>query len=35
MAYGDFIYLPRRASSDKVLHDKWFSLAKNPENDEY
>ena len=29
MAYGDFKDLPRRAASDKVLHDKAFNTAKH------
>ena len=29
MAYGDFIDLPRRMTSDKVLLDKAFNNAKN------
>ena len=29
MAYGDFKDLPRRAASDKVLHDKAFNIAKH------
>ena len=32
MAYGD---LPRRAASDKVLHNKAFKIAKNPKYDGY
>ena len=30
MPYGDFKDLLRRKVSDKVLHDKTFSIAKNP-----
>ena len=30
MANGDFKNLPRRTASDKILHDKAFSFAKNP-----
>ena len=30
MTYGDFKNFPRRAPSDKVLHDKAFYIAKNP-----
>ena len=30
MAYGDFKNLPRRTTSDKVLHDKIFNVAKYP-----
>ena len=33
MAYGDFKYLPKRTASDKVLRDKAFNIAKNPEYD--
>ena len=33
MAYGDFKVLARRAASDKVLRDKAFNIAKNPECD--
>ena len=29
MAYGDFEDLPTRTSSDKILHDKAFNIAKN------
>ena len=32
MAYRDFKDLPRRTASDKVLHDKAFNIAKNPQN---
>ena len=35
MAYGDFKDLNRRTGADKVLHDKAFSIAKNPKYDEY
>ena len=35
MAYGDLKYLPRRTSSDKVLHNKALNIAKNLKNDEY
>ena len=35
MAYGDFIYLPRRTASDKVLCDKAFNFAENPKYDGY
>ena len=34
MAYGDLKDLPRRAASDKVLHDKTFNIA-NPKYDGY
>ena len=30
MAYGDFKDLTRRTTSDKILHDKAFNIAKNP-----
>ena len=30
MAYCDFKYLPRRISSDKLLRDKAFNIAKSP-----
>ena len=30
MAYGDFRDLARRITSDKVLRDKEFNIAKNP-----
>ena len=30
MAYRDFKDLPRRVISDKLLHDKAFNDAKNP-----
>ena len=30
MAYGDFRDLARRITSDKVLRDKAFNIAKNP-----
>ena len=35
MAYGDFKHLKRRTFSDKVLGDKAFNIAKNPEYDGY
>ena len=35
MAYGDFKDLPRRATSDKVLRDKIFGIAKNHKYDGY
>ena len=35
MAYGDFKDLKRRTASDKILRDKTFDIAKNPEYDEY
>ena len=35
MAYGDFKDLKRRTTSDKILRDKAFSIAKNPKYDGY
>ena len=35
MAYGDFKDLERRTSSDKVLRDITFNIAKNPKYDGY
>ena len=35
MAYGDFTYLTRRTTSDKILRDKAFSTAKKPKYDGY
>ena len=35
MDYRGFTELNRRAAADKVLHDKAFSLAKNPKYDGY
>ena len=35
IANGDFKNLARRATSDKVLRDKAFSIAENPKNDGY
>ena len=35
MAYGDFKDLKRRTQSDKVLKDKAFAIACNPEYDGY
>ena len=35
MAYGVFKNLPRRTTSDKVLHNKAFNFAKNPNYYEY
>ena len=35
MAYGDFKDLERRTTSDKVLRDKAFNIAKNPKYDGY
>ena len=35
MANGDFKDLAERATSDKVLRDKTFNIAKNPKYDEY
>ena len=33
MAYRDFKDLTRRTASDKILRDKAFNIAKNPEYD--
>ena len=30
MTYGDFKHLPRKTAADKVLPDKAFNVAKNP-----
>ena len=35
MADGYFKYLPRKTTSDKVLRDKAFEIAKNPKYYEY
>ena len=35
MEYGDFKELPRRAASNKVLHDKAFEIASNTKYDGY
>ena len=35
MAYGDFKDLTRRTGSDKILHNKAFSIGKNPKCDGY
>ena len=35
MEYGDFKDLPRRAASNKVLHDKAFEIASNTKYDGY
>ena len=35
MVYGNFKDLPRRTASVKVLLDKAFNIAKNPEYDVY
>ena len=35
MAYGDFKDLPRRTAADKVLRDKAFNIAKNPNYNGY
>ena len=35
MAYGDFKDLARRTAFDKILRDKAFNIAKNPEYDGY
>ena len=34
MGYGNFKDLTRRTASDKILCDKAFNDAKNPDNDE-
>ena len=33
MTYGDFKDLPRRTTSDKVLHDDAFNITKYPKYD--
>ena len=33
MAYGDFKDLTRRTTSDKILRDKAFNIAKNTKYD--
>ena len=35
MAYGDFKDLARRTTSDKILRDKAFHIAKNIKYDGY
>ena len=35
MTYGSFKDIKRRAASDKILKDKAFNIAKNPNYDEY
>ena len=35
MAHGDFKVLIRRTTSDKVVYDKAFNIAKNPKYDGY
>ena len=35
MTYGDFKDLAKRTTSDKVLRDKVFTIAKNPKYDGY
>ena len=35
MTYGDFKDFPRRAASDKGLHDKTFEIASNSRYDGY
>ena len=35
IAYGDFKDLSGRAAADKVLRDKAFNIAKDPNNDGY
>ena len=35
MGYVGFKDLPRRTTSDKILHDKAFNFARNSKNDGY
>ena len=35
MVYGDFKYLPKRTSSDKVLLDTTFKIASDSKYDGY
>ena len=35
MAHGILKDLPRRTASDKVIRDKFFNIAKNPNFDSY
>ena len=35
MGYGDFKDIARRKASDKILRDKAFNIAKNPNYDGY
>ena len=35
MAYGDYKDIKRRTTSDKILRDKAFNIAKNPRYDGY
>ena len=35
ICYGNFIDLPRRTASDKLLHDKTFNIANKPKYDRY
>ena len=35
MAYEDFKGLERRTASDRILRNKAFNIAKNPNYDEY
>ena len=35
MAYDTYKYLPRRTASDKVLRDKAFAIAINPQCNGY
>ena len=35
MAYGDFNYLTRGTTFDKILHDTAFNIGKNPKYDGY
>ena len=33
MAYGDFVDLPVKTATDKVLREKAFNICKIPKND--
>ena len=35
MDFGDFKDLTSRTTSDKILRDKTFNIAKNPKYDQY
>ena len=35
MAYGNFKDLPGRTTSDEILRDKAFNIAKNLKSDDY
>ena len=35
MSYGDFRDLTRRTTSNKILRDKAFDIARNPKYDRY